>query len=117
MNTKREPGRIQATRPGDDEAGVQVRRDRRAPLLESLLAGICSAEDTGGVDEQIHRAGGRDRGSNFVRLGGVGDDVARPDLLGCGAQRAFAPGGQHHVVADTRRAFGRTPFRCRHYLR
>ena len=85
---------------GDDETRVQIGRDRRPPFLESLLAGVCSAEDAGRVHQQIDLAGRFHRRRELLRVGRVGDHVARADLLRRSAQGLLPPGGEDHVIAE-----------------
>src|SRR6202011_242200 len=73
---------------------------RRSPLLESLLAGVCSAEHAGRVHKKVDRLDSLHRGVERLRLRRIGYDISRTHLRGRRAQRLLAPGSQHNVVAE-----------------
>src|SRR6478752_10397980 len=81
-------------------ATPRPRRRRRAPLLESLLARVGSAEYARRVDDKVDLAGRLHRRLELLRLGRIGDDIARAHLFGCGPQRFLSSRGEDDVVAE-----------------
>src|SRR6476659_7695286 len=84
----------------DDETRIQIRRHRRAPLLESLLARIGSAEYPRSVDDKVDLGCRLHRRLELLRFGRIGYYIARAHLFGCGPQRFLTSCGEDDIVAE-----------------